>query len=79
MCKKEAGQPLQGQVRFVLRVRLQHGNNRTCSVMAFTARLRRLGIFAVAALTLLLDKRVNVLIAFVCVTPGGRSASKSIQ
>jgi hypothetical protein len=38
-----------------------------------------MGIFAVAALTRLLDKHVNGLIAPVCGTPEGKSASNSIQ
>lgn len=56
MRKEEVGQSLQGRVRFVLRVRLQHGNYRDCSIGALSARRRGLGIFAVAALTRLPDK-----------------------
>jgi hypothetical protein len=51
MCREEVGQSLQGRVRFVLRVRLQHGNYLDCSSGAFSARRRGMGIFAVAALT----------------------------
>jgi hypothetical protein len=51
MCREEVGQSLQGRVRFVLRVRLQHGNNLDCSSGAFSARRRGLGLFAVAAVT----------------------------
>jgi hypothetical protein len=60
MCRKEVGQSLQGQVRFVLGVRLQHGDNRDCSIGAFSARRRGLGIFEVAALTRLPDKHAHV-------------------
>jgi len=42
-------------------VRLQHGNNRDCSIGAFSARRWGLGIFAVAALTWVPDKHVHVL------------------
>jgi len=55
----EVGQLPQGQVRFVSRMRLQHGNNRNCSSSAFSARRRGLGIFAVAALTQLPNKFVH--------------------
>src|ERR1017187_4464520 len=55
-CSEEVGQSLQGRVRFVLRVRLQHGNNLDCPTGAFSARRRGLGIFAVAALTRLSNK-----------------------
>jgi hypothetical protein len=79
ICREEVGQSLQGQVRFVLRVRLQHGNYRNCSIGALSARRRGLGIFAVAALTRLLDKYVNVLIAPVCATFEGKSASNPVQ
>jgi hypothetical protein len=51
MCREEVGQSYQGQVRFALRVRLQHGNDFDCSGGAFSARRRGLGIFALAALT----------------------------
>jgi hypothetical protein len=57
----EVGQSLQGQARFVLRVRLQHGNSRDCSIGAFSARRRGLGIFALAALTWIFDTYVHVL------------------
>ena len=50
-CREEVGQSFQGRVRFLLRVRLQHGNYLDCSSGAFSARRRRLGIFALAALT----------------------------
>ena len=46
------GQSLQGRVRFLLRVRLQHGNCLDCSSGAFSARRWGLGIFALAALML---------------------------
>jgi len=54
------GQSLQGQVRFVFRVRLQHGNNLDCSTGAFSARRRGLGIFALAALTRMPNEHVQV-------------------
>src|SRR5450631_2461489 len=57
MCREEVGKSLQGQVRFFLRVRLQHVNNIDCSCGAFSARWRGLGIFAVAPLTRLPDTR----------------------
>ena len=56
MCRQDVGQSLQGRVRFVLRVRLQHGNDPDCSTGAFSARRRGLGIFAVASLTRLANK-----------------------
>jgi hypothetical protein len=61
MCREEVGQSLQGRVRFVSRVRLQHGNNRDCPSGSFPGRWWGLGIFAVAALTRLADKPVYVL------------------
>ena len=79
MCREEVGRSLQGQVRFVLRVRLQHGNYRDCSIGALSARRRGLGIFAVAALTRLLDKHVYAPIAPVRGTHGGKSTSNSLQ
>jgi len=79
MYREEVGQSLQGQVRFVLRVRLQHGNNRDCSAGTFSARRRGLGIFAVAALARLTNKHIQVLFHTICGTPGGRSASDSIR
>ena len=51
MCREEVGQSLQGLVRFVLRVRFQHGNSRDRSAGTFSARRRWLGIFALAAVT----------------------------
>ena len=81
MCREEVGQSLQGRVRFVLRVRLQHGNDPDYSVGAFSARRRGLGIFAVAAeLTLLSNNHLHAcsLILFAgCL--GGRSAPNSIR
>ena len=50
VCREEVGPSLQGRVRFFLRVRLQHGNYLDRSIGSFSARWRRLGIFAVAAL-----------------------------
>ena len=50
VCSEEVGQSLQGRVRFLLRVRLQHGDNPGCSTGTFSARRRRMGIFAVAQL-----------------------------
>jgi hypothetical protein len=61
-CREEVGQSLQRRVRFLLRVRLQHGNYLDCSTGAISARRRGLGIFAVAALTSLPDKHARVLI-----------------
>ena len=61
MCREEVGQSLQGRVRFLLRVRLQHGNYLDCSIGAFSARRWGLGIFALAALTSQPDKHVHVL------------------
>jgi hypothetical protein len=61
MCREEVGQSLQGQVRFVSRRRLQHGNNLVCSSGAFSARWRGLGIFAVAQLTLFPNKHMHML------------------
>jgi len=49
--EEEVGQLLQGPLRFLLRVRLQHGNRVDRSFGAFFARWRRLGLFAVAPLT----------------------------
>jgi hypothetical protein len=49
-CSEEVGQSLQGRVRFLLRVRLQHGNNPDRSSGTFSARRRRMGILAVAQL-----------------------------
>ena len=79
MCRQDVGQSLQGRVRFVLRVRLQHVNNLDCSSGAFSARRRGLGIFAVAALTGLLNENVHVLFDPLCGLPGGRSAPNSIR
>src|ERR1035441_6745405 len=50
MCREEVGQSLQGRVRFLLRVRSQHGNNPDCSIGAVSDRWRGLGIFEVAQL-----------------------------
>ena len=69
MGREEVGQSLQGRVRFILRVRLQHGNNRNCSIGAFSARRRWLGIFAVAALTRRPDKCVRMLFDSICGCP----------
>jgi hypothetical protein len=55
MCREEVGQSLQGRVRFLLRVRLQHVNNIDCSSGTISARRRGLGIFAVAQLAQLPD------------------------
>ncbi len=62
MCREEVGQSLQGRIRFVLRVRLQHGNNLDYSPGAFSARRRGLGIYTVATLTRLPYKHVHVLL-----------------
>jgi hypothetical protein len=78
MYREEEGQSFQGQVRFVLSVRLQHGNSLDCSASAFSDRGRGLGIFAVAALTLLPNMLVPVLFDPNCGTLGGRSAPNSI-
>jgi hypothetical protein len=51
MCREEVGPSLQGRVRFVLRRRLQNGNYPDRFIGAFSARRRRLGIFAVASLS----------------------------
>jgi hypothetical protein len=56
VCREEVRRSLPGRVRFVLRGRLQHGNNLDCSTGAFSARRRGLGIFAVASLKWLLNK-----------------------
>jgi hypothetical protein len=79
MCREEVGQSLQGRVRFVLRVRLQHGNYLDCSSGAFSARRRGMGIFAVAALTRLPNKHAHVLFAPICGKHEGRSAPNSIR
>jgi len=50
VCSEEVGQSLQGRVRFLLRVRLQHGDDPDRSIGTFSARRRRMGIFAVAQL-----------------------------
>jgi hypothetical protein len=76
MCREEVGQSLQGQVRFVLRVRLQHGNNLDCSSGAFSARRRGLGLFAVAAVTRLPDKHVRILLDPICWIAEGGSTPK---
>src|SRR3984957_14418738 len=73
ICREEVGQSLQGRVRFFLRVRLQHGNNRDCSGSAFSARWWRLGIFAVARLTQLPNKHLHALFESICGTPRGTS------
>jgi hypothetical protein len=44
MCREEVGPSLQGPTRFLLRRRLQLGNNRHCSVGAFSAMRRGLGV-----------------------------------
>jgi hypothetical protein len=61
MCREEVGQSLQGRVRFLLRVRLQHGNYLDRSIGAFSAWRWGLGIFALAALTSHPDKHEYVL------------------
>jgi hypothetical protein len=66
VCREEVGRSLQGPVCFVLRERLQHGNNLDCSTGAFSARRRGLGIFALAALTRLLNKCVRVFFDPIC-------------
>jgi hypothetical protein len=50
VCSEEVGPSLQGRVRFLLGVRLQHGNNPDCPSGTFSARRRRMGIFALAQL-----------------------------
>src|ERR1700733_9148237 len=76
MCREEVGQSLQGRVRFLLRVRLQHGNSFDCSRSAFSARRRWLGIFAVAQLRRLPDKYVQTLVDPICGIAEGRSTAK---
>ena len=76
MCREEVGQSLQGRVRFLLRVRLQHGNHSDCSSGALSDRRRWLGIFAVAQLTQLPDQHVHVLPDPICGMPGGSSTPK---
>jgi hypothetical protein len=66
MCREEVRQSFQGLVRFVLRGRLQLGNNLDCFTGAFSARRRGLGIFALAALTRLPNRRVHVLFDPIC-------------
>ena len=78
MCREEVGQSLQGRVRFVLRVRLQHGNNRDRSTGAFSARRRGLGIFAVAALKRITNRDLAVLLDPACVMPAGNAAPNLI-
>ncbi len=76
MSREEVGQSLQGRVRFLLRVRLQHVNNSDCSSGAFSARRRRLGIYAVASLKWLPNKHGHVLFNPICGMREGRSAPR---
>ena len=48
-------------VRFLLRVRLQHGNYLGCSSGAFSARRWGLGIFTLAAITSQPEQLAHVL------------------
>jgi hypothetical protein len=73
MCREEVGQSLQGRVRFILRVRLQHGNYLDCSSSTISARRRGLGIFAVAQLAQPPDKYAHVLPDPICGMPEGKS------
>jgi hypothetical protein len=68
--REEVGKSLQGRVRFLLPVRLQHGNYLDCSSGAFSARWWRLGIFAVAQLTRLRNKFVHVPFSSIYGMPG---------
>jgi hypothetical protein len=77
VCREEVGQSLQGRVRLLLRWRLQRGDCLDCSSGAFSARWWRLGIFAVAQLTLLPNKHLQVLIDPVCGLPGEKSTPNS--
>ena len=79
MSREGVGQSLQGQVRFILRMKSQNRNNLDCSAGAFSARRRGLGIFAVAALTRLQNKSVHVLLDPNCGMAGGRAAPNSIR
>jgi hypothetical protein len=76
MCREEVGQSLQGRVRFLLRVRLQHGNNPDCSTGAVSDRWRGLGIFAVAQLTRPPDKHIQTLLDPICGLAEKRSTPK---
>jgi hypothetical protein len=78
MCREEMGQSLQGHVRFVQSVRLHHGNSLDCFASAFSDRRRGLGIFAVEALTQLLNKLAHVRIDPIRGMHGGRSAPISM-
>ena len=77
--REELGQSLQGRVRFLLRVRLQHGNYLDCSSGTISDRWWRLGIFAVAQLTQLLDEHVQMLHDPVCGIAEGKSTPNSIS
>jgi hypothetical protein len=79
MCREEVGQSLQGRVRFLLRVRLQHGNYLDCSSGSISGWRRGLGIFEVAQLTRLLDKHVQMLHDLICGIAKGRSTSNPIR
>jgi len=76
-CREEVEQSLQGRVRFVLRMRLQHGNHLDCFIGALSARGRWLGIFAVATLTRLCPKHMRDMCGPVCGMLEERSAPKS--
>src|ERR1039457_7678928 len=76
MCREEVGQSLQGRVRFLLRVRLQHVNNLDCSSGSFSARRRGLGVFAVAPLTRPPDKHACILLDPICWIAEGGSTPK---
>jgi hypothetical protein len=79
MFREEVGQSRQGRVRFVLRVRLQYGNNLDRCGGAFFSWRRWLGIFAVAALTRSPNKYVHALFDPICWMSEGRSPPNSIR
>jgi len=79
MCRDEVGQSLQGRVRFVLRVRLQHVNNSDCYIGAISARRRGLGIFAVASLTRMPHKHAHAGLILLGRLPVGRSVQNSMS
>jgi len=78
-CREEVGQLLQGRIRFFLRWRLQYGNSRDCSVGAFSARRRGLGIFAVAEVTQLPVNHLHLPFDRMCGMAGGTSVPNSIR
>ena len=78
-CREEVGQSLQRRVRFLLRVRLQHGNYLDCFIGSISARRWGLGLFAMAALTRLPNKHLQMRHDPICGIAEGRSAPNSIR